>query len=341
MRPISFLWNDHVADFVTQISWSPSGELLAAISAGGELGVFTAAKGESLFYKKIAHEGGADGVAWHSEGAILATCGQDGMGKLWDVPGKKLIKELPGGTAWVERLGWGQRKNGDTLLALGAGNRVTLWDKTGEKQGEIPFPKVLCDLAWIQGGKTLAVATSTLVALFEDPESMKSSRTYTAKSPILNMAFSPNGRWLMTGTQDRAVHVWSCETGEEMHMSGYPDKPRRYSWHKAGRWFATNGAQTAALVWDCAGKGPSGRPPTMLEWHTDVVSDVNYQAKGDLLVSGAKDGSVAIWNPTERRPLVGGAKIESEVTQALWSPSGDCIAVSGAEGDIQVLSLGK
>ena len=65
---------------------------------------------------------------------------------------------------WAEHLAWSAKPIGDRghLLALGAGNKVTLWNEKGAAVGEaIKFAKTISEVAWILGGATLAIATST------------------------------------------------------------------------------------------------------------------------------------------------------------------------------------
>ena len=218
------------------------------------------------------------------------------------------------------------------------GNKVTLWNETGEPCGDaIKFPRTVTDIAWILGGTTLAVATSDAVSL-RDPASGAEERVFAARDPILVMAFSPSGKWLMTGNQDASVHVWNTDGDAQMHMRGFPAKVRQLAWHRGGRWLATGGGPSIA-VWDCSGRGPEGRTPLVLEFHSEPVSALHYQPEGDWLASGARDGSIAVWAPTQRQGQVSRAKIGSGVTRVAWSPDGQRLAAAGEEGEVQVLAV--
>jgi WD40 repeat protein len=142
----------------------------------------------------------------------------------------------------------------------------------------------------------------------------------------------------MTGNQDCSVHVWNTDNGTEMHMRGFAAKVRQLAWHRASRWLATGGGPTVA-VWDCSGRGPEGRTPLLLEWHSEQISALHYQPEGDWLASGARDGSIAIWSPTQRQNQISRAKIESGVTRVAWSPDGKLLAATGEAGEVQVLSV--
>jgi WD40 repeat protein len=348
LRPIAFVWHGKLDDFNTSLAWSPTGDRLAAASVSGQVAIYDAAQGRALHLFEPAHADGCDALAWRPDGKALATAGRDGTWKLWDAANGKILAEHEAGAMWAEHLAWSPKPVGDLghLLALGAGNKVTLWNETGTPAGAsaggasgegIKFAKTVAELAWILGGGTLAVALGTGVSL-RDPLTGKEERAFHARDPILNMAFSPSGKWLMTGNQDCSVHVWNTDNGGEMHMRGYAAKVRQLAWHRGSRWLAAGGGEVIS-VWDCSGRGPEGRTPLLLEWHPDQISALHYQPEGDWLASGARDGSVAVWSPTQRQNQISGAKISSGVTRVAWSPDGKLLAATGECGEVQMLAV--
>ncbi|MCE0483844.1 MAG: DUF1513 domain-containing protein [Methylacidiphilales bacterium] len=340
LRPITFGWHGKLDDFITQIAWAPDGRQLAAASVSGQVAIYDAAQGKALHLLEQAHADGCDALAWRPNGKVLATSGRDGTWKLWDVAEGKTLTEHEAGAMWAEHLAWSSRPIGDDgyRLALGAGNRITFWNETGAPIGEpIKFARTIIEIGWVLGGGTLAVATSLGVSL-RDPLTGKEERAFTSREPILNMAFSPSGKWLMTGLQDCTMHIWNTDNSAEMHMRGYAAKVRQLAWHRGSRWLAAGGGEVIS-VWDCSGRGPEGRTPTLLEWHPDLVSALQYQPEGDWLASGARDGSIAVWSPTQRQTQIGGVKISSGVTRVAWSPDGKTLAVAGEGGEVQILAV--
>jgi WD40 repeat protein len=327
-RPIAFDWHGKLEDFTTSLAWSPEGNRLAVASVSGQVALYDAERGRVVHMLEAAHADGCDAVAWRPDGRALATAGRDGTWKLWDAMEGKILAEHEAGAMWAEHLAWSPKPIGERgyLLALGAGNKVTLWTET------------VAEVAWIRGGTTLAVATSSGVSL-RDPLTGREARAFPSRNPILNLAFSPSGKWLMTGNQDCSVHVWNADSGGEMHMRGFAVKVRQLAWHRGSRWLAIGGGPTIS-VWDCSGRGPEGRMPVLLEGHTDQVSALHYQPEGDWLASGARDGSLAIWSPTQRQSQISRAKIASGVTGVNWSPDGKLLAATGESGEVQVLAVG-
>jgi WD40 repeat protein len=339
-RPIAFVWQTQLEDFISSLAWSPDGSQLAAASVSGQLGIYKSETGRALQLIDRAHSDGGDAVAWRPDGQALATVGRDGTWRLWDpLEGKKLA-EHEAGALWPEHLAWSPAALDERgrWLALGAGNRVSFWTEKGEPAGEaVKFPRAVADLGWLPDGKTLAVALSSGIS-YHDPLAATEKRSFAAKDAILHMAISPSGKWMMTGNQDCSVHVWNTESGGEMHMRGYAAKVRQLAWHRGSRWFAAGGGPTAC-VWDCSGRGPEGRTPALLEFHTEPVSALHYQPQGDWLASGARDGSVAIWSPTQRQTLITAGKLPDGITRITWAPEGRQLAAATETGEIQLLAI--
>ena len=349
-RAVAF-WHARLDDFITQVAWSPDGARLAASSVSGQVFLFDTATERALHRLEPAHADGCDALAWRPDGKAFATAGRDGKWRLWDAESGKQLVEHDAGALWPEHAAWstpgpedgsmskeGRAAAGDGVrLALSAGSKVSLWNAQGEPVGEpAKFSRAIVDLAWVLGGRTLAIALSSAVHL-RDPAADE-DRILLARDPILCMAMSPSAKWLLTGNQDCSIHVWNTDSGAEMHMRGYPAKVRQLAWHRGSRWVATGGGASVA-VWDCSGRGPEGRAPTMLEFHTDLVTALHYQPAGDWLASGSRDGGVAVWSPTQREQLITGAKIASGVTRVAWSPDGKLLAVGGEAGEVQILAV--
>jgi len=120
-------------------------------------------------------------------------------------------------------------------------------------------------------------------------------------------------------------------------MVGFTTKPRALAWERSSRYLAVGGGEEVT-IWDCGGRGPANRTPTVLEVHEGYVRALAYQPGGPLLLSGGADGRIALWRPEKgTRPLALG-RLEGQVTALAWSPDGRCAALGNEEGDIVVVA---
>ncbi len=326
-------WAAQLDDYVIDLAWSPDGATLAAASASGPLILFAHGSGERRA-ELPGHEGGANAISWQPGGTVLASGGQDGCVKLWDGVSGQHVATAALGRAWVEHLSW--RPGGAALvLAASAGRKLFFLNPDASVRHAFPdAPKTLSALAWHPRGACVAAAYFGGVALWDGDDAV-SQKEYPYGNGIHTLAWSPDGRWLVSGNQDPSVHLWMPESDVELQMSGYEGKVRHLSFDPTSRWLATSGSPDAC-IWDCSGPGPEGREPVMLP-HSAPVCGVAFQRGHGLLATAAGDGSLILWSPERRQPLRATVKMPAPATALAWSPDDAYLAVGSAKGVVYVL----
>jgi WD40 repeat protein len=150
---------------------------------------------------------------------------------------------------------------------------------------------------------------------------------------VLTVAFSPDGRTLATGSNDRTVLVWDVTD---------PAHPRRLGPPLAGHneavesvAFAPDGDTLAAasddgtvLLWDLSDRTrPRRLGPPLTGWHVAFASDGHT-----LAIVGGLEAEVLLWDVTDRThprrlgpPLTVDGKSVSSVA---FSPDGHTLAIA-------------
>ena len=157
--------------------------------------------------------------------------------------------------------------------------------------------------------------------------------------PHIGVTFSPDGRFVVTTMQENALHGWRIPEGGHLRMTGYPAKPRSFSWSARGRFLATSGAD-AAIVWPFHFKdGPMGRQPLQLGAREEPVTQVACHPKEEIAAVGYRDGmvlAVRFGDAEEallRRP--GGGPVSA----LAWNGRGNLLAIGTEQGAAGIVDL--
>jgi WD40 repeat protein len=109
----------------------------------------------------------------------------------------------------------------------------------------------------------------------------------------IGVAFSPDGRFVISSMQEAALHGWRVSDATDMRMGGYPAKIRSLAFLDNGLWLATSGAQ-GVVLWPFAGsQGPMGKQATQIGFDDSAtVARVAGSASDSILAAGLDDGRV-------------------------------------------------
>ena len=172
---------------------------------------------------------------------------------------------------------------------------------------------------------------------FWDPASGGLRERLDWKGSLISLAVSPDGAIVACGSQDRTVHFWRRQTGEDSMMSGYPYKPAAIAFDPSARLLATSGAEYAT-VWSFGGAGPEGTTPGLLEVHEDLVSALAFAHGGPRLASADRVGLVALWDLDDRgQGRATGAAFATAAVEALaWRPGDRALVAADAAGGVSL-----
>lgn len=303
-------------------------------------GPITLLDGETgkLRHKLPGHDVGTTAIAFHPDGHLLASGGQDGRIRLWNTDSGVEHAQLAAGSNWVETLAWS--RDGSTL-AVATGKRVRFVDAHGELLCETPdHSSTVADIRWQPHADVLAVASYGGVSLWRpgDPQPFEQIEF---NGSLLKLAWRPDGQFLVTGTQEASVRYYDVNgRGDPLEMSGFPTKVRELSWHHGSRWLAIGGGP-AICVWDCSGKGPKKRRPILLEVNdgADRITAVEFQQNGPLLAAGNEAGLLTVWQADQFDKPVGWFEVPSEISVLAWSPNDQILLVGCANGIVATFTL--
>ncbi len=137
-------------DWVTNVSYSPDGILLATADRNGGLMVWEAESGNE-FHSLRGHSANITALKWSTDSNFLASASEDGSFRIWDINSGREIKKVDAHKAGILSLDWA--KSGE-IITTGRDNKIKLWKPDYNLLKEITYPGDLANKAcWSHDAK--------------------------------------------------------------------------------------------------------------------------------------------------------------------------------------------
>ncbi len=233
------------------------------------------------------------------------------------------------------------------LVAAGNGdNKIMVWDaQTGEQQTTlVGFQGWARHTAFSPDGTHLASANSN-----DGTKASKIVGTVTiwdlASAKILltmqmsphgttSVAYSPDGKYLITGDWDANGIIWDANTGKRLFTLPDQSWVTAVSYSPDGKLVATGDFNGIVTLWNTS----TGKKLVTLKGHNGFVNAVPFSPDGKLIATASKDGTARVWDATTGENLLTVPVDAQGLGGVSFSPDGKRLAVGGYSG-IYILAL--
>jgi WD40 repeat protein/serine/threonine protein kinase len=150
----------------------------------------------------------------------------------------------------------------------------------------------------------------------------------------VSVAFSPDGRQVAVGSQDRAIYLFDVDTGSVRVLRGHEDQVMGIAFSPDGRLLASGSWNGAIRIWELATGGFR-----LLRGHTDAIWSLAFSPDGQLLASGSQDRSIRLWRVSPGTPEFTLAGHEGRVWSVVFSSGGRLLASGSADGQVRLWNV--
>jgi hypothetical protein len=117
---------------------------------------------------------------------------------------------------------------------------------------------------------------------------------------VTSVAFSPDGKTALSGSEDHTVRLWDLATGREIQkFEGHSEWVTSVAFSPDGRTALSGSRDNTARLWDLA----TGRETLKLEGHSNAVTSVAISPDGKTALSGSWDNTARLWDLAAGREI--------------------------------------
>ena len=186
-------------------------------------------------------------------------------------------------------------------------------------------------LAYSSDSKRIATATNKTVTIW-DAEMWTEIRSFVGhEGHVERVAFSPDGKRLVSGGKDTTLRIWDVEKGTELTtLRGHVAEVVCLAVSPDGKLIASGGKDNSIRLWDLE----AGTLISVMNGHKYWINSLSFSPDGRRLVCGSgspfanTSAELKIWDVAKEKELLALKLHKGAVTNVAFSPDGQRIAAT-------------
>ena len=357
---------------IAALAFSPDGNTLVSGSTDGTLRFWQTATGAPADTLITGHTQSIKAATFFQDSSTLVSAAFNGEITFWDVDtAQKSAVQDSGHRDWYSAVAFSP--DGTKLVSAAADGTITF--------GEFPVefsstkPDNLTRLTDVSTGDEIATLQKHASKLIFSPDDRTKTvailsgaiclwntetgdelliRPFDDLKPgfrgnlpvVLAVAFSPDGRWIVSGTTEGEIRMWDVATGEALTVFAELTKPMKQEHlrHISAVAFSPDRASLAAgtptqlHLWDVRTGDKLFSVSTVHKrgWATyhDYPKPLVFSPDGTILLSGHDSGTIQLWDAKTGNRIAALDGHTQQVETLTFSPDGETLVSTAQDGTI-------
>jgi WD40 repeat protein/DNA-binding SARP family transcriptional activator len=279
-----------------------------------------------------ADAGGLLAASPSADGRLVATAGDDGVVRVWDVQRRRLVSTVRGHRGPAYAAGFSPDRR--TIATAGADGDIALADVDGKNRHvlvKLPGQTYANSVEFSPDGRSLVVGAGDGSVRLIDVSRRTSRVLGRHHGEVWKARFNPAGTKVVSAGDDRLARIWDVPGGPPLALAGAQQGVRDASFSPDGRHVATASQDGFLRIWDAR----DGHLRASAKAAPQDLLSVRYDRGGRRLVTGAANGVIRIYDARQALPLTELKGSVGRIRDVAFAAGGSVVS-SGEEGALRI-----